>query len=175
MFKVLPTVFSSETLGGAGGVIGFVFFLLVFFAALTSAMSIFEANISDIQDAFHVKRSTAIIICGLEALILGIVCNLGYNAWIGVDPMYSLFGIGEYQSSQILDFMDFLSNTILMPIVALLTCIFVGWLIKPKQSLITWNSQVHSKAKSFSWWWSNILLPFWWLSSWLHILWTRQE
>lgn len=132
MFKVLPTVFSSETLGGAGGVIGFVFFLLVFFAALTSAMSIFEANISDIQDAFHVKRSTAIIICGLEALILGIVCNLGYNAWIGVDPMYSLFGIGEYQSSQILDFMDFLSNTILMPIVALLTCIFVGWLIKPK-------------------------------------------
>ncbi len=132
MFKVLPQVFSSEALGGAGGVIGLVFFVLVFFAALTSAMSIFEANISDIQDAFHVKRSTAIIVCGLEALILGIVCNLGYNVWIGVDPMYTLFGIGEYQSAQILDFMDFISNTILMPIVAFLTCIFVGWLIKPK-------------------------------------------
>ena len=130
MFGVLPTVF--DQLGGAGQIIGFVFFVLVFFAALTSAVSIFETNVSCIQDGFKTKRVTAIIVCALEALVLGIVCNLGYNAWLGIDPMYSLFGIGDYQDHQILDFMDFLSNTILMPIVAFLTCIFIGWIIKPK-------------------------------------------
>ncbi len=46
--------------------------------------------------------------------------------------MYSLFGIGEAGNAQLLDFFDFLSNTIMMPLVALLTCIFVGWIIKPK-------------------------------------------
>lgn len=130
MFGVLPTVF--DKLGAAGPIIGFIFFALVFFAALTSAVSIFETNVSCIQDAFKTSRVTAIVVCAIEALVLGVVCNLGYNAWLGVDPMYTLFGIGDYQDHQILDFMDFLSNTILMPIVAFLTCIFIGWIIKPK-------------------------------------------
>lgn len=130
MFGVLPAVF--EQLGPAGQPLGLIFFVLVFFAALTSAVSIFETNVSCIQDGFKTSRVVAIIVCGLEALILGIVCNLGYNAWLGVDPMYALFGIGSYQDHQILDFMDFLSNTILMPVVAFLTCIFIGWIIKPK-------------------------------------------
>ncbi len=130
MFGVLPTVF--EKLGAAGPIVGFIFFALVFFAALTSAVSIFETNVSCIQDAFKTSRVTAIVVCALEALILGVICNLGYNAWLGIDPMYTLFGIGDYQDHQILDFMDFLSNTILMPIVAFLTCIFIGWIIKPK-------------------------------------------
>jgi neurotransmitter:Na+ symporter, NSS family len=130
MFGVLPTVF--DKLGAAGPIIGFVFFALVFFAALTSAVSIFETNVSCIQDAFKTSRVTAIVVCAIEALVLGVVCNLGYNAWLGIDPMYTLFGIGDYQDHQILDFMDFLSNTILMPIVAFLTCIFIGWIIKPK-------------------------------------------
>lgn len=130
MFGVLPTVF--DKLGAAGPIIGFVFFALVFFAALTSAVSIFETNVSCIQDAFKTTRVTAIVVCAIEALVLGVVCNLGYNAWLGIDPMYTLFGIGDYQDHQILDFMDFLSNTILMPIVAFLTCIFIGWIIKPK-------------------------------------------
>lgn len=130
MFGVLPTVF--DKLGAAGPIIGFVFFALVFFAALTSAVSIFETNVSCIQDAFKTSRVTAIVVCAIEALVLGVVCNLGYNAWLGVDPMYTLFGIGDYQDHQILDFMDFLSNTILMPIVAFLTCVFIGWIIKPK-------------------------------------------
>lgn len=65
-------------------------------------------------------------------LIVATICNMGYNVAIGVDPMNSLFGIGQAGDHQILDFMDFLSNTVLMPIVALLTCIFVGYIIKPK-------------------------------------------
>lgn len=57
---------------------------------------------------------------------------MGYNNLLWMDPMYSIFGIGTYQSMQILDFFDFVSNTVMMPIVALLTCIFVGYIIKPK-------------------------------------------
>ena len=57
---------------------------------------------------------------------------MGYDNLLWMDPMYSLFGIGEYQNSQLLDFFDFLSNTVLMPIVALLTCIFIGYVVKPQ-------------------------------------------
>ncbi len=72
------------------------------------------------------------MVCGVFVIIVGTIVNLGYNELLSVDLMYSLFGIGEYQDSQLLDFFDFLSNTVMMPIVALLTCIFVGWIIKPQ-------------------------------------------
>ncbi len=130
MFGVLPQVF--EGLGWASNIVGFAFFALVFFAALTSCMSLFETLVSIVADGAHTSRRTAIITCGIFVIVVGIIVNLGYNNWLGVDPMYSLFGIGEYQDHQILDFFDFVSNTILMPIVALLTCVFVGWIIKPK-------------------------------------------
>ncbi|MDO5116909.1 MAG: sodium-dependent transporter [Eggerthellaceae bacterium] len=130
MFGTLPEVFAGT--GSIASVLGFVFFALVFFAALTSAISLFETCVSIVQDGAKWSRTRSIIACSLFIIVLGIVCNLGYNAWIGIDPMYSIFGIGEYQDNQILDFMDFISNTILMPVVALLTCIFIGWIIKPK-------------------------------------------
>ena len=112
--------------------IGFIFFALVFFAALTSCISLMETTVSIAADGLKCSRRRAIIINVIFMFVVATLCNLGYNAWIGVDPMHSLFGIGEAGSHQILDFMDFISNTILMPIVALLTCIFVGWIIKPK-------------------------------------------
>ena len=130
MFGVLPQVFNG--LGAAAPILGFAFFVLVLFAALTSAISLFETIVSCVQDAVHCSRTVSIIICAFEVAVVGIICNLGYNAWLGIDPMYSIFGIGAYQDHQILDFMDFISNTVLMPIVAFLTCIFIGWIIKPK-------------------------------------------
>ncbi|MDO4502319.1 MAG: sodium-dependent transporter [Coriobacteriia bacterium] len=130
MFGVLPVVFND--LGPAAPILGFIFFLLVFFAALTSAISLFETIVSCIQDFCHCSRTTSIILNVVWVVVLGIICNLGYNSWLGIDPMYSIFGIGAYQDHQILDFMDFISNTIMMPIVALLTCFFIGYVIKPK-------------------------------------------
>lgn len=130
MFGILPQVF--QDLGPAANVVGFVFFALVFFAALTSCISLFETLVSIVQDGAHRSRRFAIIVCAAFVLIMGVVVNMGYNGWLFLDPMYSLFGIGDYQDSQLLDFFDFVSNTIMMPIVALLTCIFVGWIIKPK-------------------------------------------
>lgn len=130
MFVILPKVFAS--FGAASNVIGFIFFLLVLFAAATSCISLIEACVSIVADGMHVSRNRSIGICLVFILVVGTLCGLGYNAWIGVDPMYTLFHIGNPGDHQILDFMDFISNTILMPIVALLTCIFVGYIIKPK-------------------------------------------
>ena len=130
MFGILPTVFQS--LGAAGPVLGFIFFALVFFAALTSCISLFETCVSIVADGFKLRRKFSVIIAGVFIMAVGIFVNMGYDNLLWMDPMYSLFGIGEYQNSQLLDFFDFLSNTILMPIVALLTCIFIGYVVKPK-------------------------------------------
>jgi len=130
MFGILPTVFDS--LGGVGPILGFIFFALVFFAALTSCISLFETCVSIVADGFHRSRKFSIAVAGIFIAAVGIFVNMGYDNLLWMDPMYSLFGIGEYQSSQLLDFFDFLSNTIMMPIVALLTCIFIGYIVKPK-------------------------------------------
>ena len=130
MFGVLPQVFVG--FGPAANVVGFLFFALVFFAALTSCISLFETLVSIVDDATKKGRTFSIMVCTVFIVIMAAIVNLGYNELLSVDLMYSLFGIGEYQDSQLLDFFDFLSNTIMMPIVALLTCIFVGWIIKPQ-------------------------------------------
>jgi NSS family neurotransmitter:Na+ symporter len=130
MFGILPQVFTG--FGVAANVVGFVFFALVFFAALTSCISLFETLVSIVSDGTGKSRGFSVAVCGVFVLVVAIIVNMGYNNWLDVDLMYSIFGIGNYQDSQILDFFDFVSNTILMPIVALLTCIFVGWIIKPK-------------------------------------------
>jgi len=130
MFGVLPQVF--QNLGIAGNIIGFIFFALVFFAALTSSISLFETCVSIVCDKFDITRKMAIIIAAAVIFVVGIFVNMGYNNLLWMDPMYSLFGFGTYQGSQLLDFFDFISNTVLMPIVALLTCLFVGYIIKPK-------------------------------------------
>ncbi len=130
MFGILPTVFSS--LGPVGPILGFVFFALVFFAALTSCISLFETCVSIVADGFKRTRKFAIIVAGIFIAAVGVFVNMGYDNLLWMDPMYSLFGIGEYQNSQLLDFFDFLSNTVLMPIVALLTCIFIGYVVKPQ-------------------------------------------
>ncbi|MBR3181570.1 MAG: sodium-dependent transporter [Eggerthellaceae bacterium] len=130
MFGILPTVFNS--LGPVGPILGFLFFALVFFAALTSCISLFETCVSIVADGFKRRRKFSIIVAGVFIMAVGIFVNMGYDNLLWMDPMYSLFGIGEYQNSQLLDFFDFLSNTILMPIVALLTCIFIGYVVKPK-------------------------------------------
>lgn len=134
MFGVLPQVFLG--FGPAANVVGFLFFALVFFAALTSCISLFETLVSIVDDATKRGRRFSIAVCTVFIVLVGSIVNMGYNELLSVDLMHSLFGIGEYQDSQLLDFFDFLSNTIMMPIVALLTCIFVGWIIKP-QTLIS--------------------------------------
>ena len=119
MFVTLPQVFESMK---GGTVIGAAFFLLVLFAALTSSISLMETVVSIFSDKFKVKRSTACILTIAICLLLGIPSSLGFGLWGGV----KIIGLS------FLDFFDFISNSVLMPIVAFLTCIFVGYVIKPK-------------------------------------------
>ncbi len=117
MFITLPQIFSGMKLGT---LFAAVFFLLVFFAALTSAVSLMETIVSIIEDKFHLKRIPACIIVSVFSFALAIPSTLGNGIWSGI----TLFGM------QFLDFFDFISNTVLMPVVALLMCIFVGYVLK---------------------------------------------
>ena len=140
MFITLPSVFAD--MQGMAMVIGFVFFLLVLFAALTSAISLVETLVSIVADGMKCTRKKAIGIVVAFVVIAGIFINAGYNVLSFIEP------IGE--GSSMLDFADFISNSVMMPIVALLTCIFVGWIIKPK-TLID-EVRISSKFKAAGVW-----------------------
>ena len=124
MFVSLPKVFDS--MGFAGNIIGALFFAMVFFAALTSAVSIMEAIVASFMDEFHVSRNKATTIEGIVGLIAAVVVCLGYNI------LYFEFKLPNGVHAQILDIMDYISNNVLMPVVSIGTCILIGWILKPK-------------------------------------------
>ena len=124
MFVALPKVFVQ--MGRIGGLIGCLFFAMVLFAATTSAVSILEAVVSSFMDQFHVSRKTATMGEGVIALILGIIVCLGYN------KLFFKITLPNGAEAQILDVMDYVSNNLLMPVVAIGTCILIGWVMKPK-------------------------------------------
>ena len=119
MFITLPMVFDSMKFGT---IIGAVFFLLVLFAALTSSISLMETLVSVLMDKAHMKRKTATIAITASCLIIGMLSCLGYGPWATI----TVIGM------QFLDFFDFISNSVLMPIVALLTCILIGHVVGAK-------------------------------------------
>ena len=122
MFITLPKVFQSMT---GGTFIGALFFILVFFAALTSSISLMETVVSIIDDKLGLGRKKTCIIVLIGSVILGLPSSLGF----GVLGNFTIAGL------TFLDMFDFISNSVLMPITAFLTCIFVGYVIKP-QTLI---------------------------------------
>ena len=119
MIITLPMVFDSMKFGT---IIGAVFFLLVLFAALTSSISLMETLVSVLMDKAHMKRKTATIAITASCLIIGMLSCLGYGPWATI----TIIGM------QFLDFFDFISNSVLMPIVALLTCILIGHVVGAK-------------------------------------------
>ena len=120
MFVTLPKVFADA--GTLGLVFGGLFFLLVLFAALTSSVSLMETVVSIFQDTFHWSRKFTCTLVMLGCLVLALPSSLGYGLLDWIAPL----------GLSLLDFFDFISNSVLMPIVALLTCLFVGWVVKPK-------------------------------------------
>lgn len=123
MFVSLPKVF--QAMGKAGNIIGCLFFAMVLFAALTSAVSVMEAVVSSIMDEFHLSRVKAAALETVIALVGGIVVCLGYNKW------YFNITLPNGSHAQILDILDYISNNCFMPLVAIGTCILVGWILKP--------------------------------------------
>ena len=119
MFITLPKVFDTMT---GGHIIGGAFFILVFFAALTSSISLMETIVSILMDKFKWKRRKTTVIVTIYCIAIGIPSSLGFGIWNGITPL----------GMDILDFFDFISNSVLMPVMAFLTCIFAGYILKPQ-------------------------------------------
>ena len=112
MFVTIPKVFESMGLGQA---VGILFFVLVLFAALTSAISLAETCASTFQDELGMGRTKATGLVAIIMVVLGSLSSLGYSDLSFV----RIFGM------EILDFFDFLTNSLMMPVAAFATCIFV--------------------------------------------------
>lgn len=139
MFITLPKVFQQMP---GGNIIALLFFVLVFFAAITSSISVMEAIVSSLMDKFHRKRiPSCLIVIGI-CLLLGIPSSLGNGLWANIKILGMDF----------LTFFDYISNSILMPIVAFCTCILVGWVIKPKALTdeVTKNGEKFGRKKLFN-------------------------
>ncbi|MCI8338087.1 MAG: sodium-dependent transporter [Lachnospiraceae bacterium] len=124
MFVSLPKVFAA--MGKAGPVVGILFFLMVIFAAVTSAVSVMEAIVSSIMDGFHLSRRKSAALVTIYGLVGAVVVCLGYNV------LRFEWRLPNGTVGQVLDVLDYISNNCLMPLVALLTCILVGWVVKPE-------------------------------------------
>ncbi|WP_191013329.1 sodium-dependent transporter [Treponema zioleckii] len=124
MFIAIPKVFVQ--MGKIGQFVGAAFFIMVFFAALTSAMSVMEAVVSGFIDHYKISRKRATVFETAIALAVGIVICLGYNIF------YFKVKLPNGSDAQILDIVDYISNNIFMPVVAIGTCILIGWVAKPK-------------------------------------------
>ena len=113
MFITIPKVFANMGLGTG---IGILFFLLVLFAAMTSSIALTESAVSTFEDEFGWGRRKATVIVGIVMLALGSLSSLGYGPLAGV----TIIGM------QFLDFFDFLTNSVMMPIAAIATCLLVS-------------------------------------------------
>ncbi len=120
MFITLPNVFDSMK---GGHIFGLVFFLLVLFAALTSAISLMETIVSMVIDRFRIRRLHASLIVTCFSFAIAIPSSLGFGV------LSDVVFFGKYS---ILDFCDFISNNIMMPVVALITALLVGFVVKPQ-------------------------------------------
>jgi len=143
MFITLPKVFQS--LGGFGAFLGLIFFVMVLFAALTSSVSILEAITASMMDKFKwTRKKSTLIMAGITFVVSILVC-LGYNIF------YFELKLPNGSVGQLLDVFDYASNNILMPIVGILTCILIGWIVKPKTTIdeITLNGEKFSRKKLY--------------------------
>ncbi len=124
MFVALPKVFDS--LGSFGQVIGLMFFIMVLFAAITSSVSILEAIVASLMDRFHWSRMKAVCTMAAVELVLSYIVCRGYN------DLYFEYTLPNGATGQILDIFDYISNNILMPFLAICTCVLIGWVVKPR-------------------------------------------
>ena len=119
IFVTMPQVFANFP---AGRLFGCLFFILVLFAAATSAVSMLETNVHTVSQELGVSRRAALLFSMLEILVIGIITVLGYSVLSHVHP---LAFIEKYQSMDILDTLDFISNSVMMPVGGIFTTVLV--------------------------------------------------
>ncbi len=138
MFKTLPMVFDQMPMGS---IVGGAFFILVFLAALTSSISLTEAIVSSFMDKFKITRIKAVIAIYVITLLLGVPSALGYGIWGHITVLGMDF----------LTFFDYISNSVMMPILAIGTCLLAGWFMNLKdiEDEITKNGEVFKRRNVF--------------------------
>lgn len=123
IFVSLPKIFLS--MGLIGQIIGVLFFVMVLFAALTSSISILETLVANAIEVFSVERKKACLSISLIAAVVAVVVCLGYSVF------YFEVKLPTGSVGQLLDVFDYISNSVLMPVVAISTCVLVGWVLSP--------------------------------------------
>jgi NSS family neurotransmitter:Na+ symporter len=138
MFITIPKVFASMGFGTFAGV---MFFLLVLFAALTSSIALTESAVSTFEDELGWSRKKSTVLCGVIMIALGSLSSLGYG------PLANAKIIGM----QFLDFFDFLTNSVMMPIAAIATCLFVSRVVGVKriEEEVTYGGGTFKRRKVF--------------------------
>ncbi len=138
MFITLPKVFASMGFGTFAGV---MFSLLVLFAALTSSIALTESAVSTFEDELGWSRKKSTVLCGVIMIALGSLSSLGYG------PLANVKIIGM----QFLDFFDFLTNSVMMPIAAIATCLFVSRVVGVKriEEEVTYGGGTFKRRKVF--------------------------
>ena len=123
MFISLPKVFSA--MGKAGVVVGIAFFVSAIFATLTSCISVLESIVANCMEIFHSSREKTVRVLTLIYLIASTVISLGYSIF------YLEIPLPNGSVGQLLDILDYISNSVMMPFIALLSTILVGWIVTP--------------------------------------------
>ncbi len=129
VFQALPIAF-SQTSGGL--VFGALFFVLLFFAALTSSIAMIEAPVSWLCDETRLSRRMAALVVGFVGFVLGSLAALSFNVFSDIRP---LAGIEMLSDKGFFDVFAFLATDIIMPLGGLLIAVFAGWVVKTKYSL----------------------------------------
>ena len=123
MFVSLPKVFAA--MGKAGTVVGILFFVTAIFATLTSCISVLESITANVMEIFHIARKKAVLILTVIYLAASGVIALGYSAF------YLEIPLPNGSVGQLLDLMDYISNSVMMPFIALLSTLLIGWIVTP--------------------------------------------
>ena len=123
MFVSLPKVFAA--MGKAGTVVGILFFVTAIFATLTSCISVLESITANVMEIFHIARKKAVLILTVIYLAASGIIALGYSAF------YLEIPLPNGSVGQLLDLMDYISNSVMMPFIALLSTLLIGWIVTP--------------------------------------------
>lgn len=145
IFVSLPIAFGSVT----GGVIfGTLFFILLFFAAVTSVIATLEPSIAWLQERFRLERPQAAVFVCVSVFVLGLGTVLSFNHWSEWRP---LVAIDRYAGFGYFEILDYLTANIMIPLCGLLLAVFVGWRIKPEA--IQAELQISNPALFRAWFW----------------------
>ncbi len=139
MFVALPQIF--DKMGIIGIIVGVIFFVMVAFAALTSSVSIMETIVASVMEKTGKTRKQVSLFVTIAAAIGAIIICLGYNLF------YFEFKLPNGTVGQLLDIADYVSNSLLMPLVALFTSVLIGWVVKPKWVIDELEASGHKFSK----------------------------